>query len=307
MKLQILVALVLLPALIVSMTVPAHALFGLGADEVVQNVIMLANQATQIANAQFAKLTMNGQLTELTDQFAHLQDQALGAVGEITDPFTTMASRPTRMIGAALTWKTAFTGSAARIANGIEAMAAGTSLTQTWQGRLSAADTVTETQVLNLFTPLGTERSAAATEAYRAGREQADERLVLNFATSDAATELLRAAAESATAYRTWPRTRTSPIRLCGNSWWPHASPGAISRPGSRSRWPSRRRVRARCGDDGSRDRAPGSARPLGGGPASRPTEVQRASGRDRGAPGLHARGPGVATLEPLRRTVKGG
>ena len=202
MKLQILVALVLLPALIVSMTVPAHALFGLGADEVVQNVIMLANQATQIANAQLAKLTMNGQLTELTDQFAHLQDQALGAVGEITDPFTTMASRPTRMIGAALTWKTAFTGSAARIANGIEAMAAGTSLTQTWQGRLSAADTVTETQVLNLFTPLGTGRGAVATAAYRAGREQADERLVLNFATSDAATELLRAAAESATAYQ---------------------------------------------------------------------------------------------------------
>ena len=202
MKLQILVALILLPALIVSMTVPAHALFGLGADEVVQNVIMLANQATQIANAQLAKLTMNGQLTELTDQFAHLQDQALGAVGEITDPFTTMASRPTRMTGAALTWKNAFTGSAAQIANGIEAMAAGTSLAQTWQGRLSAADTVTETQVLNLFAPLGTERSAAATEAYRAGREQADERLVLNFATSDAATELLRAASAAATAYQ---------------------------------------------------------------------------------------------------------
>ena len=201
MKLQILVALVLLSALIVSMTVPAHALFGLGADEVVQNVIMLANQATQIANAQLAKLTMNGQLTELTDQFAHLQDQALGAVGEITDPFRDMASQPTRMIGAALTWKTAFTGSAAQIANGIEAMAAGTSLTQTWQGRLRAANTVTETEVLDLYAPLGTGRRAAATEAYRAGREQADERLVLNFATSDAATELLRAAAESATAY----------------------------------------------------------------------------------------------------------
>ena len=201
MKLQIVVALVLLPALIVSMTVPAHALFGLGVDEVVQNVIMLANQATQIANAQLAKLTMNGQLREVTDQFAHLQDQALGAVGEITDPFTTMASQPTRMIGTALTWKNRFTGTAARIADGIEAMAAGTSLTQTWQGRLTGADTVTETEVLNLFAPLGTGRGAAAAEAYRAGREQADERLVLNFATSDAATELLRAAGESATAY----------------------------------------------------------------------------------------------------------
>ena len=202
MKLQILISLILLPALIVSMTVPAHALFGLGVGEVVQNVIMLANQATQIANAQLAKLTMNGQLTEVTDQFAHLQDQALGAVGEITDPFSTMASRPTRMVGAALTWKNAFTGSAAEIANGIEAMAAGTSLTQTWQVRLRAADTVTETEVLNLFAPLGTARGASAAEAYRTGREQADERLVLSFAGSDAATELLRAASESATAYQ---------------------------------------------------------------------------------------------------------
>ena len=199
MKLQIFVALVLLPALIVSMTVPAHALFG--ADEVVQNVIMLANQATQLLNAQLARLTMDGQLDELTGQFAHLQTQALGAVGEITDPFTDMVSRPTRMIGAALTWKDGFTGSAARIADGIEAMAAGTSLTQTWQGRLSAADTVTETAVLNLFAPLGTGHGAAATEVYRAGREQADARLVLNFASSDAATELLRAADASVTAY----------------------------------------------------------------------------------------------------------
>ena len=123
-------------------------------------------------------------------------------MGEITDPFSTMASQPTRMIGAALTWKNAFTGSAAQIANGIEAMAAGTSLTQTWQGRLTAADTVTETEVLNLFAPLGTARGASAAAAYRAGREQADERLVLSFAGSDAATELLRAASESATAYQ---------------------------------------------------------------------------------------------------------
>ena len=136
-----------------------------------------------------------------SDQFAHLQDQALGAVGEITDPFTTMASQPTRMIGTALTWKNRFTGTAARIADGIEAMAAGTSPTQTWGTRLRAADTVTESEVLNLFAPLGTGRGAAAAEAYRAGREQADERLVLSFATSDAATELLRAADAAVTAY----------------------------------------------------------------------------------------------------------
>ena len=201
MKTRIVTVLVLLPALIVSMTLPAHAIFG-SIIAGIQRAQMIVNQGLQIYEQQIAKLTMDGQLLQLTDQFGHLQDQALGAVGEITDPFTTMASQPTRMIGTALAWKNAFTGSAAEIANGIEAMASGTSLTQTWQGRLVAADTVTETEVLNLFAPLGTGRGAAATEAYRAGREQADERLVLSFATSDAATELLRAAEQAATAYQ---------------------------------------------------------------------------------------------------------
>ena len=182
------------------MTLPAHAIFG-SIIAGIQRAQMIVNQGLQIYEQQIAKLTMDGQLLQLTDQFGHLQDQALGAVGEITDPFTTMASQPTRMIGTALTWKDGFTGSAAQIINGIEAMAGGTSLTQSWQGRLRAADTVTETAVLDLFTALGTERSAAATEAYRSGREQADERLVLSFATSDAATELLRAADAAATAY----------------------------------------------------------------------------------------------------------
>ena len=200
MKTRIVTVLILLPALIVSMTVPAHAIIG-GIIAGIQRAQMIVNQGLQIYEQQIAKLTMDGQLLQLTDQFDHLQDQALGAVGEITDPFRDMASQPTRMIGTALTWKSGFTGSAAQIADGIEAMAAGTSLTQTWQGRLIGADTVTETQVLNLFAPLGTGRGAAATEAYRAGREQADERLVLSFATSDAATELLRAADRAVTAY----------------------------------------------------------------------------------------------------------
>ena len=200
MKTRIVTVLILLPALIVSMTVEAQAIIG-GIIAGIQRAQMIVNQGLQIYEQQIAKLTMDGQLTGLTGQFTHLQDQALGAVGEITDPFTTMASRPTRMIEAALTWKDGFTGSAAQIINGIEAMAAGTSLTQTWQGRLRAADTVTETAVLDLYAPLGTERGAAAAEAYRAAREQADERLVLSFATSDAATELLRAAEAAATAY----------------------------------------------------------------------------------------------------------
>ena len=201
MKTRIITVLILLPVLIVSMTAEAQAIIG-GIIAGIQRAQMIVNQGLQIYEQQIAKLTMDGQLTGLTGQFTHLQEQALGAVGEITDPFTDMVSRPTRMIGAALTWKDGFTGSAAEIITGIEAMAAGTSLTQTWQGRLVGADTVTETEVLDLYAPLGTGRSAAAAAAYQAEREQADARLVLNFAASDAATELLRAAEAAVAAYQ---------------------------------------------------------------------------------------------------------
>ena len=100
MKTRIVTVLVLLPALIVSMTLPAHAIFG-SIIAGIQRAQMIVNQGLQIYEQQIAKLTMDGQLLQLTDQFGHLQDQALGAVGEIADPFTTMASQPTRMIGTA--------------------------------------------------------------------------------------------------------------------------------------------------------------------------------------------------------------
>ena len=105
------------------------------------------------------------------------------------------------MIGTALAWKDTFTGSAAQIANGIEAMAGGASLTETWRNRLTGAATVTESAVLDLWAPLGTGRSAAGVAAYQTQREQADVRLVLNFVSSDAATALLAAADASVAAY----------------------------------------------------------------------------------------------------------
>ena len=104
-------------------------------------------------------------------------------------------------IGTALAWKDTFTGSAAQIANGIEAMAGGASLTETWRNRLTGAATVTESAVLDLWAPLGTGRSAAGVAAYQTQREQADVRLVLNFVSSDAATALLAAADASVAAY----------------------------------------------------------------------------------------------------------
>ena len=86
MKTRIVTVLILLPALIVSMTVEAQAIIG-GIIAGIQRAQMIVNQGLQIYEQQIAKLTMDGQLTGLTGQFTHLRDQALGAVGEITDPF----------------------------------------------------------------------------------------------------------------------------------------------------------------------------------------------------------------------------
>ena len=63
---------------------------------------MIVNQGVQIYNDAMEKITMNGQLTELTDQFSHLKEQALGTVGALTAPFTDLSSIPTEFIGVGL-------------------------------------------------------------------------------------------------------------------------------------------------------------------------------------------------------------
>ena len=116
MKHRIFTGAVVIPLLIVLTTTPAYAIFG-SILAGIQRAQMIINQGVQIYEAQIAKLTMDGQLTELTDQFSHLQEQALGSVGALTDPFTDLASVPTRFIGVGLSWKSDFTGVAAELAD----------------------------------------------------------------------------------------------------------------------------------------------------------------------------------------------
>ena len=78
MKHRILTGAVVIPLLIVLTTTPAYAIFG-SILAGIQRAQMIINQGVQIYEAQIAKLTMDTQLTELTDQFSHLKDQALGA------------------------------------------------------------------------------------------------------------------------------------------------------------------------------------------------------------------------------------
>ena len=201
MKHRILTAVVVIPLFIVVSTTPAHAVFG-SILAGIQRAQMIINQGLQIYEQKIAKLTMDGQLTELGDQFSHLKDQALGTVGQLTDPFTTLASVPPRFIGLGLSWKNDFTGIAHGVASSVENMGeTGKSFRESWSQRLTAADTVSETDILDLYAGYRPEIAAKASTGYLAAREEGDTRLVLGHAMSDAASNLMIAARDAVESY----------------------------------------------------------------------------------------------------------
>ena len=148
-----------------------------------------------------AKITFDGQLTEMVEQASHLKDQALGAVGALTDPFTELASAPTKFIGLGLSWKNDFTGIAQDMASNVEHMGdSGKSFRESWKQRLTAADTVSETDILNLFQ--NPEIAARASRGFLAAREEGDKRLVLSHTMSDTASNLMIAAKDAVKSYK---------------------------------------------------------------------------------------------------------
>ena len=133
MKHRILTAVVVVPLFIVLSTTPAHAILG-SILAGIQRAQMIVNQGVQIYKDTMAKVTFDGQLTQMINQAAHLKEQALGTVGALTDPFTELASAPTQFIGLGLSWKNDFTGIAQDIASNVEHMGdSGKSFRESWE------------------------------------------------------------------------------------------------------------------------------------------------------------------------------
>ena len=198
---RILTGAVVIPLFLVLTITPAHAILG-SILAGIQRYQIIANQITQIYKDTMAKITFDGQLTEMIGQAAHLKEQALGTVGALTDPFTKLASVPTRFIGLGLSWKNDFTGIPRGIASSVENMGeSGKSFRESWQQRLADADTVSETDILNLFQDSSPEGAERASRAYLAAREGSDKRLVLDHATSTVATNLIVAAKDAVDSY----------------------------------------------------------------------------------------------------------
>ena len=198
---RILTAAVVIPLFLVVSITPAHAILG-SILAGIQRYMIIANQITKISNDIVAKVTFDGQLTQMIGQAQHLKEQALGTVGALTDPFTELASMPTKFIGLGLSWKNEFSGIPRGIDSNIENMGEdGKSFRESWADRLTDSDTVSESDILNLFQGSRPETSARASRSYLAAREASDNRLVLDHSTSEVATNLIVAAKDAVDSY----------------------------------------------------------------------------------------------------------
>ena len=202
MKLRILTAVVIVPLFVTLSTTPAYGLFG-AILAGIQRAQMIINQGVQIYKDTMAKITFDGQLTEMVNQAEHLKEQALGAVGQLTDPFTEMASVPTTFIGVGLSWKNDFTGVAGELASSVEQMGeTGKSFRESWSQRLTDADTVTESDILSLYADYRPEIGAKAANRFLAAREKSDKQLVLSHTMSEVSKNLIVAAKDAVESYK---------------------------------------------------------------------------------------------------------
>ena len=202
MKHRIVIGLVLVPLMIVLTTTPAYAIFGSIIAAIQRAQMIVQSGGSKSTTIAMEKITMNGQLTELTDQFSHLKEQALGTVGALTAPFTDLSSVPTAFIGVGLSWKNDFTGVAGELAGAVEQLGeSGTSFSDAWRDRLTASNTISESAFLSLYADQSPEVGAAASRVYLAAAEAGDKKLVMAHAQSDAAKNLMVAAKEAVSSY----------------------------------------------------------------------------------------------------------
>ena len=216
MKNTILWSLVLFSPLLWTTTV--HALFGIpDFAALAQRVTIIANQGVQIAHSvtQISKITE--QMTEIKNQYAHLKNEALGHVGALTDPFTTLAAVPGTYVSDALAWRTDYTGTTtAGLIDAFELFSAsGTSMTDYWRTRLDAAPDTTEADVLAEYHGFPVSLADRAAANYRRQRDQGEQRTaqsqIVNTAASSA-TATVQSARESYAALR--GQTNTSGTAL---------------------------------------------------------------------------------------------
>ena len=176
------VVLVAAPAAAIPVTDPAA---------IVQRITMMTNQISIITNQLTQIQQFSDKLTEMRDQVQHLKNKGMGAYHALTSPFTSLISAKNELVGTGMSWAGQFQGTAGELANTYKELSDGVSVRGGWDGLLQTADTVTETDLVDIFANLPAEVGSRAGDRFRRQRESADRRRVLDHALADSAAELI--------------------------------------------------------------------------------------------------------------------
>ena len=170
---------------------PASAIPVTDPAALVQRITMMANQVSIITNQLTQIQQFSDKLTEMRDQVQHMKEKALGAYHSLTSPFASLIAAKTEMVGKGMSWVSDFQGTAGQLANTYKELSDGISVRTGWDGLLQTADTVTESDLLDVFADLPAQVGSRAGDRFRDQREAADRRRVLDHALADASSTLI--------------------------------------------------------------------------------------------------------------------
>ena len=165
------------------------------AQDSLQYILMIVNQGTQITNQGLALARMDTHIGQLTGQFEHLKESALGQIGAITDPIADLIAVPTDLLNTARDWHSDFTGQASSLIDALTELDDGTSLSESWRDVLQEADTVSAADIRDIYQS-NSNAADAAVATFGRQRDHADRSVVLAHARADAAASLAATAAE---------------------------------------------------------------------------------------------------------------
>ena len=156
-------------------------------------LVMISNQGAQITHQLEQLAAMDDQITQSIASLQHFRDSALGQIGAIAAPIRELMALPTDLLDTARDWQNDFTGDAGELVGTLTDFRGGTSLSESWRDILTAADTVSESDIRTVYATQPEAGDRAAT-AYAARREAADRGIVLAHTRADAAAALVATA-----------------------------------------------------------------------------------------------------------------
>ena len=170
-----------------------------------QRVQMIANQLIQIRNQGSMLGTLDDQFDELEDQLAHMRDEALGRVGQLSSSLQQLATAPADLLDQRVAWANTFTGDARTLSDAVLGMGANSnSLITHWQAELANADVVGESDILGLLP-----HDSTFANRWRERRETSDRLRAADFTVFDAAGRVAELLGDAQTSLNTL-RTETN-------------------------------------------------------------------------------------------------